>query len=54
MKIPFKEKPFEKQFGIEIGRRTNTIYSPDQCDERFLGFDEAFFLPLPHLLSIAP
>lgn len=54
MKIEFKEKTFEKQFGIEIGRKTNIIFSPDQCDERFLGFDEAFFLPLEYLLSVAP
>ena len=54
MKTEFKEKTFEKQFGIEIGRRTNIIYSPDQCDERYLGFDEAFFLPLPDLISVAP
>ncbi len=43
MKAQFKEKTYEKQFGIEIGRLTNIVYSPDQCDEKYLGFDDAFF-----------
>ncbi len=54
MKIEFKEKPFEKQFAIEIGRLTNVSYSLDQCDEKFLGFDDAFYLSLQHPLSLSP
>jgi hypothetical protein len=49
MLAEFKEKPYEKYFGIELGRRTNVTFSPDQCDEGFLGFDDAFFLPMPSL-----
>lgn len=40
----FKEKTFEKYFGYEIARKTKITFSPDQCDEAFLGFDDAFFL----------
>jgi hypothetical protein len=54
MKIEFKEKTYEKYFSQEIGRLTNISFSPDQCDESFLGFDDAFFLPLRHLNFIAP
>lgn len=46
MQTQFKEKTYEKYFGSELARRTNIIYSPDQCDEAFLGFDDAFYLPL--------
>jgi hypothetical protein len=49
----FKEKTFEKYFGHELARQTNTSFSPDQCDEGFLGFDEAFWIqmdaPIPWL-----
>jgi hypothetical protein len=41
----FKEKTFEKYFGFELARLTNITFSPDQCDERFIGFDDAFLLP---------
>jgi hypothetical protein len=41
----FKEKTFEKYFGFELARQTNVTFSPDQCDEEFLGFDDAFLLP---------
>jgi hypothetical protein len=43
--IEFKEKTFEKYFGHELARLTNITFSPDQCDEALLGFDEAFFMP---------
>jgi hypothetical protein len=56
MQIEFKEKPYEKYFAAEIARLTNVSFSPDQCDEEFLGFDDAFRLPtwffrrwLPHV-----
>jgi hypothetical protein len=52
MLAKFKEKTYEKYFGHELARRTKVTFSPDQCDEAFLGFDDAFFLPwpfLPHL-----
>jgi hypothetical protein len=42
--IEFKEKTFEKYFGHELARLTNITFSPDQCDEALLGFDEAFFM----------
>ena len=45
MNIEFKEKTFEKYFGHELAHLTNITFSPDQCDEARLGFDEAFFLP---------
>lgn len=54
MKTEFKEKTYEKYFSQEIARLTNISYSPDQCDENFLGFDDSFLLPLDHLLFIAP
>lgn len=50
----FKEKPFEKYFCAELARKTNVMYSPDQCDEAFLGFDDAFFLRLPDLVPWLP
>jgi hypothetical protein len=54
MKAEFKEKSYEKQFGVEIGRLTNIVYSPDQCDEKHLGFDDSFFLNLTLLKNLAP
>lgn len=44
MKAEFKEKTYEKYFSSELARLTNITYSPDQVDEFFLGFDDAFFL----------
>ncbi len=44
MDIEFKEKTFEKYFGHELSRLTNITFSPDQCDEALLGFDEAFLM----------
>lgn len=54
MKAEFKEKTYEKYFSNEAARLTNISFSPDQCDENFLGFDDAFLLPLHKLFSIAP
>jgi hypothetical protein len=55
MDSEFKEKTYEKYFGYEIARLTNHhTFSPDQCDEGFLGFDDAFWLPHDHLLRIGP
>ncbi len=45
MDLEFKEKTYEKYFYGELCRQTQICYSPDQCDEHFLGFDDAFFLP---------
>jgi len=45
MLAEFKEKTYEKYFGFELARLTTVTFSPDQCDEAFLGFDDAFFLP---------
>lgn len=45
MDIEFKEKTFEKYFGHELARLTHITFSPDQCDEALLGFDEAFLMP---------
>lgn len=45
MDIEFKEKTFEKYFGHELARLTKISFSPDQCDEALLGFDEAFYMP---------
>jgi hypothetical protein len=39
----FKEKTYESYFGKELARFSS--FAPDQVDEYFLGFDEAFFLP---------
>jgi len=50
----FKEKTYEKYFGFELARLTNVTFSPDQCDEAFLGFDDAFFVPWPHLIGRFP
>lgn len=54
MKIEFKEKTYEKYFSGEIARLTNISFSPDQCDENFLGFDDAFLLPMKQLFFIFP
>lgn len=52
--IQFKEKTFEKYFGHELARLTNETFSPDQCDEAWLGFDEAFFVPVAWLMRFGP
>lgn len=54
MDTEFKEKTFEKYFGHEIARLTNVTFSPDQCDEALLGFDEAFLVPEIWFLRFAP
>ncbi|WP_137110183.1 hypothetical protein [Rhodobacter sp. SY28-1] len=54
MDIEFKEKTFEKSFGHELARLTNATFSPDQCDESWLGFDEAFFLPMEWFFRFGP
>lgn len=54
MWVEFKEKTFEKYFGVELARWTNILFSPDQCDEAFLGFDDAFFVPWSHLIGRFP
>lgn len=54
MYAEFKEKTYEKYFGHELARRTNVTFSPDQCDEAFLGFDDAFFLHWEFLLDTLP
>jgi len=54
MDTEFKEKTYEKYFGHELSRLTNITYSPDQCDEAILGFDEAFFLPIDWFLRFGP
>ena len=51
MLAEFKEKTYEKYFGYELARLTRIAYSPDQCDEALLGFDDAFYLPFPRLFS---
>lgn len=50
----FKEKPFENAFLAELARHTNIQFSPDQTDEGILGFDGAFFLPLPKMHLVFP
>jgi hypothetical protein len=50
----FKEKTYEKYFGFELARLTKVTFSPDQCDEAFLGFDDSFFLPLAFLRHRLP
>jgi len=54
MLAEFKEKTYEKYFGHELSRQTNITFSPDQCDEAFLGFDDAFLLPWIHLRGRLP
>lgn len=53
-KTEFKEKSYEKWFGHELAQHTNVTFSPDQCDEAFFGFDEAFFLPIPMMRRLLP
>lgn len=50
----FKEKTFEKYFGHELARLTNITFSPDQCDERFIGFDDAFLMPAHFMREYLP
>ncbi len=54
MKAEFKEKYYEHAFIIELGRRCHQFYSPDQVDERFLGFDTAWFLPFDDFRYFLP
>jgi hypothetical protein len=54
MKVPFKEKTYEKYLFAELARKTNQCFSPDPCDEAFLGFDDSFDLPLLLLFLMAP
>lgn len=54
MDTEFKEKPFEKYFSIELARLTKFTFSPDPCDESFLGFDDAFWMPLPWMAMHMP
>ncbi|MBX5009584.1 hypothetical protein [Rhizobium lentis] len=54
MEIELKEKTFEKYFGHELARLTKITFSPDQCDEALLGFDEAFFMPVDWFLRFGP
>ena len=45
MKRPdFEEKTYEKYFGWELLRHTKGAYSPGQCYEHYLGFDDGFFV----------
>lgn len=54
MPVQFKEKTYESYFLAELARRTNVLFSPDQVDEATLGFDGAFFLPLPEWRMVFP
>lgn len=54
MDIQFKEKTFEKHFGHELACQTNVTFSPDQCDEAILGFDEAFRMPEDWFFRLGP
>jgi len=54
MKVKFKEKTYEKYVSAELTRLTNQFFSPDACDENFLGFDDAFVLPWSLVASLAP
>lgn len=54
METEFKEKTYEKYFSHEVARLTNVTFSPDQCDEALLGFDDAFWLQLPWIMRHAP
>lgn len=54
MNIEFREKTYEKAFFAEIARRTDIFLPPDQMDEEFLGFDDAFFLPKQYLFGLIP
>lgn len=46
MLAEFREKTFETYFASELARLTRITYSPDQCDEKLLGFDGAFYVPI--------
>lgn len=50
----FKEKTYETAFVGELRQLTNAIYAPDQCDEYFLGFDAAAFVPWKLLPPFLP
>lgn len=54
MQTEFKEKTYEKYFSNEVARLTNVSFSPDQCDEFYLGFDDAFHLSFDRLILLAP
>lgn len=54
MQTEFKEKTYEKYFFYELARHAPFMYSPDHWDESFLGFDDAFLLPLPRLPGLLP
>lgn len=54
METEFKEKTYEKYFSNEVARLTRITFSPDQCDEEFLGFDDAFGLPHFVLRRLVP
>lgn len=54
MDIEFKEKTYEKYFGHELAQLTRATFSPDQCDEATLGFDEAFLLPKEWFYEYGP
>jgi hypothetical protein len=41
----FEEKTYEKYFGQELVRGRPISFSPGQCSENALGFDEAFRVP---------
>lgn len=40
----FEEKTYEKYFGWELIRHAKASYSPGQCGELLVGFDDAFWL----------
>lgn len=44
----FAEKTYEKYFSNELSQLAEFSFSPDQLDEEFFGFDEAFFLSGRH------
>lgn len=44
----FEERTYEKYFGYELQLRPKQTFSPGQCAEFYLGFDEAFDIPLRH------
>lgn len=54
MWVEFKEKPFETYYLAEMARLTSVLFSPDQSDEGILGFDGAFYLPLPEYRAFFP
>jgi len=42
----FEERTYEKYFGYELQLKPKQTFSPGQCAEFYLGFDEAFSVPL--------